>query len=246
MKWIKLDATPSTNAYLKYLLEEVPFFEEVAVTTKRQTQGRGQLGTTWQSEGGKNLTMSYLHLPDSLEARRQFELNMGVALGVLDVLEAYGLPELSVKWPNDILSSAYKIGGILIENQLKGRFLNSAIVGLGLNVHQKKFTDLPQARSLIQFVPGPYDLEELAIAFVEAWRRRLEPLSLRPHSPVLQEEYESRLFGKDEWNDFREPNSEVFQAQVSGVEESGKLRLVLKSGEQRLYNLKEVEMIYSS
>jgi BirA family biotin operon repressor/biotin-[acetyl-CoA-carboxylase] ligase len=246
MKWIKLDATPSTNAYLKNLLEEVPFFEEVAVTTKRQTQGRGQRGATWQSEGGKNLTMSYLHLPNSLEVSRQFELNMGVALGVLDVLEAHGLPELSVKWPNDILSSAYKIGGILIENQLKGRFLNSAIVGLGLNVHQEEFTDLPQARSLIHCAPGPYHLEKMSKAFVEAWKRRLEPLSLRPHSPLLKEEYESRLFGKDQWNDFREPKSEVFQAQVRGVEESGKLRLELKSGEQRLYDLKEVEMIYSS
>ena len=71
MKWIKLDATPSTNAYLKKLLEEVPFFEEVAVITDSQTQGRGQMGTTWQSETGKNLTMSYLHLPNSLEARRR-------------------------------------------------------------------------------------------------------------------------------------------------------------------------------
>jgi BirA family biotin operon repressor/biotin-[acetyl-CoA-carboxylase] ligase len=38
---------------------------------------------------------------------------------VVASLEIYNIPKLSIKWPNDIMSSNFKIGGILIENSQK-------------------------------------------------------------------------------------------------------------------------------
>lgn len=243
MNWIKLDATPSTNAYLKNLLEEVPVSEDTLVTTIAQTQGRGQRGTNWLSEKGKNLTMSYLHLPSGLGIDRQFEINMVVSLAVLEVLRSLGIPDLSVKWPNDILSSSFKIGGILIENQLKGRLISSAVVGLGLNVLQQDFPDLPYARSLVQCKPQDYNLESLAQSIAKAWQRGLEPLSRLPKQASLQHKYEGALYGLELWKTYQTMDGRVFKAQVKGVQPDGRLILCKSSGELMSFALKEIQLI---
>jgi BirA family biotin operon repressor/biotin-[acetyl-CoA-carboxylase] ligase len=48
-----------------------------------------------------------------------YNLNIAIAVAVVNVLESYNIPQLSIKWPNDIMSYNFKIGGILIENSLK-------------------------------------------------------------------------------------------------------------------------------
>ena len=243
MNWIKLDATPSTNAYLKNLLEAVPLTEDTLVTTSAQTQGRGQLGTSWVSEKGKNLTMSYLHFPNGVEVRRQFEINMAIALGAIEVLEGLGIPDLSVKWPNDILSSSYKIGGILIENQLKGRFISSTVIGLGLNVLQHDFPDLPFARSLVQCKAQEYDLETLAQSIVKAWEAGLKPLSSLPSQGALHRKYEEALFGRDGWKSYQTDKGRTFEAQVQGIHPDGRIRLLESNGQTSSFALKEIKLL---
>ena len=58
------------------------------------------------------------------------------------------IPNLRVKWPNDILSGNFKICGILIENNLKNDIIQSSIIGFGLNVNQLEFGNLKKASSL--------------------------------------------------------------------------------------------------
>ena len=60
MKLIKLDAIDSTNDFLKRLLVAQSVENYIVVTTKSQTNGKGQMGSTWDSEAGKNLIMSIL------------------------------------------------------------------------------------------------------------------------------------------------------------------------------------------
>ena len=61
-------------------------------------------------------------------------------LAVLDLLEDFNLENLSVKWPNDILVGKRKISGILIQNKLLSDRIKSAVIGIGLNINQSKFT----------------------------------------------------------------------------------------------------------
>ncbi len=60
MQRIKLDATDSTNAYLKKLMLSEKLEDFTIVTANEQLNGRGQMGTQWESEAGKNLTFSVL------------------------------------------------------------------------------------------------------------------------------------------------------------------------------------------
>jgi BirA family biotin operon repressor/biotin-[acetyl-CoA-carboxylase] ligase len=60
MKVIKLDAIDSTNDFLKGLSNKQELENFTIVTTENQTNGKGQMGSVWDSEVGKNLTMSVL------------------------------------------------------------------------------------------------------------------------------------------------------------------------------------------
>jgi BirA family biotin operon repressor/biotin-[acetyl-CoA-carboxylase] ligase len=55
-------------------------------------------------------------------------------------MQQYNIPNVSIKWPNDIYAGNKKIAGILIENNIQ-RFYQwtNAVVGIGLNVNQEDF-----------------------------------------------------------------------------------------------------------
>jgi BirA family biotin operon repressor/biotin-[acetyl-CoA-carboxylase] ligase len=110
MQIIKLDAIDSTNRYLRDLVSEIPLEDFAVVAAKYQTHGRGQRATTWQSEKGKNLIISVLKKDISINIEHQFLLSIAVSLAVYKTLEAFQIPNLSIKWPNDILSRQNKIG----------------------------------------------------------------------------------------------------------------------------------------
>jgi BirA family biotin operon repressor/biotin-[acetyl-CoA-carboxylase] ligase len=58
MKLIKLDAIDSTNEFIKELL--CARTRKLTVVTAKQSKGKGQMGSVWDSEAGKNLIMSIL------------------------------------------------------------------------------------------------------------------------------------------------------------------------------------------
>lgn len=104
-----------------------------------QHDGRGQKGTAWQSEPGKNLTFSLLLTPTFLDPKHQFRLTASISLAVARWLASLTQVAATIKWPNDIYIGDRKIGGILIENILKGKTWKSAVVGIGINVNQTVF-----------------------------------------------------------------------------------------------------------
>jgi len=79
------------------------------VVANNQTNGRGQRGSVWLSDKGKNLTFSVLKINPSTGPRNQFMLNILVSLSIVKALESFNVPKLSIKWPNDILSRNSRI-----------------------------------------------------------------------------------------------------------------------------------------
>ena len=141
MHIIKLNAIDSTNSYLKNMVEINNLENYTVVTAESQNAGRGQLGTVWESEYGKNLTFSMLVRVKGFKIEDQFYLSMAISLGVLNALKPNVNNLLYVKWPNDILAEKDKLCGILIENVLSGSNIKHSIIGVGLNVNQDQFSD---------------------------------------------------------------------------------------------------------
>ena len=78
-----------------------------------------------------------------------FVISKIVSLAICKYLESVVEEDVFIKWPNDIYVGEKKICGILIENQFKGNNFEYAIIGIGLNVNQTNFQNLPRVTSLI-------------------------------------------------------------------------------------------------
>ncbi len=243
MHLIKLGATDSTNAYLKQLLatEDVP--DGTVVQAEWQQKGRGQLGREWVSEPGKNLTFSILKRPEDFSINHQFVLSMISSLAVVEVLGRYDVPELSVKWPNDILSGRHKICGILVENVVKGRALKAAVIGIGLNVNQEDFPSALNATSMKLQVGLEISLPSLLEALVQAIEAGLKAFLHGPHDEVRRN-YEALLFCKGIPSVFENQEGKRISATITGIDKTGQLCLEHQNGEIRSYQLNEIKLVY--
>jgi len=242
MKLIKLDAIDSTNEFLKKLSNKQDVQNYTVVTAENQLKGKGQMGAKWNSESGKNLIMSVLVKDFLLDSDSVFNLNIVVSLAVIRTLKKYSIPELSVKWPNDIMSANKKIGGILIENSIKGTGTITSIVGLGLNVNQMQFENLPRASSLALICNSFFDKEEILVAIVAEMEQMIA--SYDATASHLWEEYTNELFKMGVPAAFTDEKESNFMGIIKGVTAMGKLQILLDDDSICEYNLKEVQMLY--
>lgn len=243
MQLIKLDAIDSTNDYLKKLSIAGHVENFTVVTTENQTNGRGQMGSKWASEIGKNLTMSIL-IKDILTTINDiYNLNIAVTLGVIKSLEKYNIPKLSIKWPNDILSDNKKIGGILIENSIKTNGEIISIVGIGLNINQKNFSDLPKASSLSVIMGLEFDREKILAAIVGNIKINTGRL-LSNEADTLWEAYNEKLFKKGIPMPFENPERQQFMGIIQNVSDDGRLQLLLEDDSIESFGIKEIQMLY--
>lgn len=240
---IKLDATDSTNQYLKELLLSKEVEDFTVVTAKKQLQGRGQMGAKWESESGKNLTVSILKKFDQFPISNQFLLNICVSLAVLGTLKGLSVPNLSVKWPNDILSGTSKICGILIENMLVGTQIQTSILGIGLNVNQQTFNTLSNASSLKLLLGRTLNLDELLHKILERLKANFLKLEENTNKE-LWEVYESNLFRKDKPSTFKDVKGDVFMGFIRTISPQGKLVVELEDAILREFDLKEIQLMY--
>ena len=140
-KIIQIECVDSTNNYVAILLSEGKIKHGTVILADEQTNGRGQRGASWDSKAGENLIFSMFIDTAILSVKDQFFLTQIISLAVVNMLSKFGI-EADIKWPNDIYIKGRKIGGILIENYIKGAFLNGSIIGIGLNINQIEFDDL--------------------------------------------------------------------------------------------------------
>lgn len=243
MKLIKLDAIDSTNDFLKGLSVDENVENFTVVTAESQTKGKGQRGASWVSESGKNLIVSILIKDLLADYSKVFDLNIAVALSVIEALEKFKIPDLSLKWPNDIMSGKCKIGGILIENSLKSNGKIVSIVGLGLNVNQTNFADLPNASSLAVVANAEFDKELILVEIIEMLKSNAQNLNSEKIEHLWQK-YKNLLFKKGIPMPFENQAGERFMGIITDVDKNGKLHLMLEDDFVKVFDIKEIKMLY--
>jgi len=243
MNIIKLDATPSTNDYLKALLSRQIVENFTVVCAENQTDGRGQMGAKWNSELGKNLTFSVLVKDLLLEVSSIFHLNIVVAVSIAEALQLLKIPNLAIKWPNDILADSKKISGILIENSIKNDGEIFSIVGIGLNVNQSVFENLPKAGSLFSVTGKVFDKEMVLHLILKKLQQNLALLRAG-ETVVFWNNYEQYLFKKGVPMPFEDNNGTRFMGIILGVSALGKLKVQLENDTVREFAIKEVSLLF--
>jgi BirA family biotin operon repressor/biotin-[acetyl-CoA-carboxylase] ligase len=162
----------STNTYLMQVPAPPTGRMRVAIAD-HQTAGRGRRNRRWESPAGAGLWMScaytFAEPPRNLPA-----LTLAAGIGAIEALQKLGIEGIMLKWPNDLVLSDSKLGGILTEVQQQGDAALTVIAGLGLNL------DLPddfeiggdsewagRVASLVQAVSELGATEVLAAAIID-------------------------------------------------------------------------------
>ncbi|WP_372755571.1 biotin--[acetyl-CoA-carboxylase] ligase [Mariniflexile sp.] len=243
MHIIKLNATDSTNSYLRQLCNDVLVADYTAVIANKQTQGRGQMGTVWDSQESKSLTFSVYKDISVFDLENPFHISIVTSLAIIKTLKGLSINKLSIKWPNDILSENKKICGILIENVIKqGKFANS-IIGIGLNVNQLAFDNLPQASSLRIVSGRVYDLDEVAHAVVKNLKYYFNMLK-KGELDKLKSKYENCLFRKNKPSTFKDAEGNMFSGFIKSVSDSGCLQVLLEDSILKEFEFKTITLLY--
>jgi len=233
---IHIDETDSTNRWLTSQGDRAPVNTgaPIAVWADYQTAGRGCGTNRWESERDKNLLFSMLIHPIDLPANRQFHISMAVSLAICEALGQH-IGALSIKWPNDIYWKNAKICGILIENTLLGGCIKDSVIGVGINVNQRRFlSDAPNPVSLWQICEREFDREQLLHDVLHALDHYLY------HD--IKGQYCSMLYRRQGYHPYVDDEG-AFMAEIVDVEDDGHLLLRDDSGLLRRYAFKEVQFV---
>ena len=209
-----------------------------------QTAGRGQLGSRWEAERGKNLLFSLMAWPVGVPVGRQFRLSQTMAVAVRDALASYA-DGFTIKWPNDIYFGGGKVCGTIIETTWKGGMVERFVMGVGINVNQRVFLgDAPNPLSLWQIVGRETDRDELLGRVLERFVALYGRLQAGDESEVVRC-YDNHLLWREGMHCYSDSDGE-FEAEFVSVAPDGRLTLRDADGRERRYYFKELKHVLKS
>jgi BirA family biotin operon repressor/biotin-[acetyl-CoA-carboxylase] ligase len=205
-----------------------------------QRAGRGRWGRSWEGLPGQSLLFT-LVLPGTDLKGSLSQAPLVLGLGLHQALGGLGMPNLSLRWPNDLTADGKKIAGLLVEQEG-----SQLLLGLGLNVGQSQdgFSPELQDRASSLKLLGCRELRrEPLLALVlagleEAWVRwqsqGFEPLRL---------EWEAAAEGKEGLLEVLPSAGPAWRGTWAGLHESGALRMKPEAGAIRLLISGEVQRL---
>jgi BirA family biotin operon repressor/biotin-[acetyl-CoA-carboxylase] ligase len=248
------DFLPSTNREAVQLAQ-AKIEHGTVVIADSQTAGRGRLSRSWFSPPGTNLYCSIIlrtGRPPERLAEWLSWLPLISALAVAEAIEQVSSAQVSVKWPNDLLISERKVGGILCESGTGAGSGPFQIIGIGLNVNgdrgdwpadlrdsatsiwQERKIVVDRNRLLAQLLHELEEcLDELAAhgtsRLAMAYHRRCSTIGKRVHASLA--------------------NGDVILGLVEGIDQDGSLRIrpeaaQLGSGTPEVMHLRVADIIH--
>ena len=206
----------------------------LAVYTFNQTKGRGQYGNSWENLPEKNLAYSFALKTKNINVSDTC-FNFYTAILVRDFIANLTKTEVKIKWPNDLILKNKKICGMLFEKNK-----NYFVVGIGINILQENFKNLPKAGSVLSQTGLFFELK----AFTESLHQYLfEHLVQKEIPNNILELYHLHLYRKNEVSVF-EKNEVRQNGIIKNVDETGHIWIDLENeGLQKFFH-KEIELLY--
>ncbi|HOY71242.1 MAG TPA: biotin--[acetyl-CoA-carboxylase] ligase [Methylotenera sp.] len=228
-----LDEVKSTNTFL--MQQSAKGAAHVTcVAANLQTNGKGRRGRTWVSHLGASLTFSLLwRFQCGAAALSGLSLAVGVAL--IRAFNSFGINNVQLKWPNDVLVDGKKLAGILIELQGDMDGPSAAVIGIGINLN------LPE--KVLKNIDQPaIDLAHASTSHIP--QSTLLGIVLKHLAEVLSQfELHGFTVVRDEWTQYHAyhqkpvrmlmPDGREVQGVVSNVAEDGILLVDTALGLQR-------------
>lgn len=212
--------------------------------TDNQRRGRGQYERNWESQPAQNLTFSLAFKPQT--SGRFHVLTLACALAIVEELNSTVTDNTGacIKWPNDVMLNDKKIAGLLTETVFTGNTLDRLVIGIGLNVNQKKFSaDVADtATSIILEKNKPVDRELLLSTLL----RRIEynySLWHRQERDLLKS-INRNIIGYGQWVGLQvngELQEEAYK--MLGINEKGRLLMLNKDTEIESFSYEQIRLV---
>jgi len=243
--FIELQSVDSTNNYALAQIHANLAQPGTCYFAHEQTAGKGQRGKSWATEKEANVILSIALNPGSLQPFQQFQLSACIAVAAHDFLNKYVASELAIKWPNDLYWRGRKLGGILIENVIRGQgsapaTWEWAVVGIGININQRQFSShLTNPVSLKQIVGQDFDVLKLAKELCNAVDFFYKKL-IKEGPGLILSQYNILLYKKGELVKLKKGNR-IFKTTITGVTQTG--QLITKHIIEERFEFGEIEWI---
>lgn len=274
------EQTDSTNLRAKQEAENgAP--QGTLIVADMQTAGRGRSGRTWNSPAGANLYFTLVLRPEYEIAKASMMtlvMALAVARGIVKAVEKKAVcgvdqvkestcdaeavaeagsevrPEVSIKWPNDIVINGKKVCGILTELCVEQGRIKYAVIGVGVNVGRQEFpTELAAtATSLEEELATQKSeeakrqeldtfCEELLANILQAFEEKYETFCRGENFSGLMEEYNRLLVNRGREVRVLDPKGE-YTGLCKGINEKGELLVELPDGREEAVYAGEVSV----
>jgi len=206
----------------------------LAVYTFNQTKGRGQYGNSWENLPEENLAYSFALKTKNINISDTC-FNFYTAILVRDFIANLTKTEVKIKWPNDLILKNKKICGMLFEKSK-----NYFVVGIGINILQENFKNLPKAGSVLSQTGLSFELK----TFAESLHQYLfEHLVQKEIPNNILELYHLHLYRKNEVSVF-EKNEVRQNGIIQNIDENGYIWIDLENEGLKKFFHKEIELLY--
>ncbi|MGB8479283.1 MAG: biotin--[acetyl-CoA-carboxylase] ligase [Acidobacteriaceae bacterium] len=205
---------------------------------EEQTAGRGRGDHAWHSELYTGIYVSILLRPQ-LAAADGLWLSLATGLAVQRAIENVTGLVTDIRWPNDLLFSGRKVGGILMEMNAEASRIRHAVIGIGINVNQGRFpAELSsQATSLRLETDRGTAREDLLVEMLQCLQNEIDGLTQPESFAVACVGILGRLETKSTWIRGKQvfvDEAGGYTGVTAGLDENGFLRVQTDDGVRRV------------
>lgn len=199
----------------------------LVIVAEAQTEGRGRRGSKWNSpEGGLYMTMV-------IEPKTRAQLLPILAgVAVAKTIKVVAGVEAELKWPNDILVSGRKVGGVIAESGWAGDKANIILLGIGVNINNPVPKELPQATTLSLESGSEIDVGLFLNTLIQELDYHLELMDSHPEVILRSWTNMNRTLGKIVT--VTTVSGETIQGYAADIDEYGALILETENGKRRI------------
>ncbi len=236
-----LDSVDSTNKFAKTEVTD----DNVLIVAGFQSKGRGRFERSWQSDKGKNITVTLVKM---LDISKVHLVNFYTSYIILRALKEITSANASgseglfrLKWPNDVLLNSKKIAGVLTELVNINENPKKFIIGFGVNVNQDSFPEeiSHKATSLKKIFGADFSVNEVINTVIKCF---YENLMLLEQESILMELWRlnTDIFGREVCFRVTE-NSEELKGEVVEIADDGGIKIKISDNN----NSKKISTYYT-
>lgn len=235
------ESVGSTND-IAYQLAQEGAREGVLVIANEQTKGKGRLGRRWISPPG-GIYLSCILRPDILPNEVP-KITLVAAVSAVKAIRGFSGLEALIRWPNDILISDRKAGGILTE--LKGELdrVDFLILGIGINVNTPKSALVQGGTSLKEESASSMDFSR--VEFIKILLKMLEKEYVKFGEngfPTIRSELKSYSCTLSREVTVATSGKRKFHGKAIDINDNGALVVKLDNGTQKTFLSGDVTLI---